>query len=116
MHLACWLPKYEARIGKIKRRLWDLHPFVKEHVYHPEFRGSYSLKAVVQALVPALSYKGLEVSDVGEAGLVWNRLVRGDPSYRERERLKSSLRKYCQRDTLAMVRILERLKAVSSRP
>ena len=29
--LACWLPKYEARIGKIKRRLWDLHPFVKEH-------------------------------------------------------------------------------------
>lgn len=112
--LAGWLPKYAARIGKIHKRLWDLHPFIKEHVYHPEFCGSFSLKAVVQALVPALSYEGLEVSNGSEAGLVWDRLVRGNPSYQERRRLKSSLRKYCERDTLAMVTILERLKSACS--
>jgi predicted RecB family nuclease len=110
--LAGWLPKYEARIDRIQQRLWDLHPFIKKHVYHRNFLGSYSLKSVVEALVPSLSYKGLEVSDGSEAGLAWDRLVRGNPSYDERQHLKSTLRKYCRRDTLALVRILERLRSV----
>jgi hypothetical protein len=109
--LARWLPKYETRIGRIQRRLWDLHPFIKEHIYHHKFCGSYSLKAVVEALVPSLSYRGLEVSDGSGTGLAWNNLVRGNLSYQEREQLRSSLRKYCQRDTLAMVKILERLRS-----
>jgi predicted RecB family nuclease len=76
--LARWLPKYETRIGNILRRLWDLHPFIKEHIYHPKFCGSYSLKAVVEGLVPSLSYRGLEVSDGSEAGLAWDNLVRAE--------------------------------------
>jgi len=35
--LADWLPEYKERIKNIRERLWDLWPFVKRHVYHPEF-------------------------------------------------------------------------------
>jgi hypothetical protein len=109
--LAGWLPQYKARIDAILGRMWDLRPFIRDHVYHRRFRGSYSLKDIVCAIVPALSYDGLDVPDGIEAGLAWNTLVRGEISERERKRLKTSLRKYCERDTLVMVRILERLRA-----
>jgi hypothetical protein len=74
--LADWFPEYGDKIAKIQGRLWDLLPFVRQHVYHPEFQGSYSLKAVLPALVPDLTYDGMEVADGGAAGLVWERMLR----------------------------------------
>ena len=50
--LASWLPEFSARIKKIQSRLWDLLPIIRNHVYHPAFGGSYSLKSVLPALVP----------------------------------------------------------------
>ena len=66
--LANWMPEYAGKIAKIQARLWDLWPFVKKHVYHPQFHGSFSLKAILPALVPGFSYEGMEVSHGGEAG------------------------------------------------
>jgi predicted RecB family nuclease len=43
------------RIKKIQSRLWDLFPVVRNHVYHPKFAGSFSLKAVLPALVPEMT-------------------------------------------------------------
>jgi predicted RecB family nuclease len=45
--LAGWLPEYAPRIEKAKARLWDLYRVVKDHVYHPEFYGSFSLKRLL---------------------------------------------------------------------
>ena len=56
--LASWLPEFSGRINKIQRRLWDLLPIVRDHVYHPAFAGSYSLKSVLPALVPEMSLRG----------------------------------------------------------
>ena len=39
--LAAWLPEFAGRIKKIQRRLWDLLPVIRSHVYHPAFAGSY---------------------------------------------------------------------------
>ena len=94
-------------------RLWDLLPFVKKHVYHPDFRGSFSIKAVLPALVPDMTYEGMEVAHGGEAGLAWEQMIRGELDPAERQRLKSALLAYCRQDTLAMVKILERLRAFS---
>jgi hypothetical protein len=41
-------------------RLVDLLPLVQTHYYHRDMRGSFSIKAVLPAAVPALSYKDLE--------------------------------------------------------
>jgi hypothetical protein len=50
--LAAWLPEFAERIEDIQARLWDLLPIIRNHVYHPAFAGSFSLKYVLPALVP----------------------------------------------------------------
>jgi hypothetical protein len=110
LDLASWLPEFSGRITKIQRRLWDLLPVVRNHVYHPGFAGSYSLKSVLPALVPEMTYEGMEVADGQAAGLAWELLVRERPDQAERERIDKALRAYCGRDTLAMVRILDLLR------
>ncbi|HWU41757.1 MAG TPA: DUF2779 domain-containing protein [Candidatus Acidoferrum sp.] len=44
--LADALPHRRADLLAVIARLWDLHPIIKAHYYHPAFEGSYSLKAV----------------------------------------------------------------------
>lgn len=62
--LALWLPEFSVRIKKIQRRLWDLLPIIRNHVYHPAFNGSHSLKSVLPALVPGMTYEGMEVAEL----------------------------------------------------
>lgn len=107
--LASWVPEFSGRIEKIQRRLWDLLPIIRDHVYHPAFGGSYSLKSVLPALVPEMSYGGMEVADGQDAGLAWESLVRGEMDERERGRMRKALLDYCGQDTLALVRLLEKL-------
>jgi hypothetical protein len=76
-----------------------------------EFCGSYSLKAVLPALVPDMTYKGMGVSDGAEAGLAWEKMLRADADGEERKKLRSDLLAYCKQDTLAMARLLEVLAA-----
>lgn len=113
--LAGWLPEYAGAIAKVQERLWDLWPFVKRHIYYPQFQGSFSLKTVLPALVTGLSYEGMEVAHGEEAGLAWDRMIRSGVDASERQRLKSALLAYCGQDTLAMVRILERLRSLTVR-
>jgi hypothetical protein len=112
--LAKWLPKYRDQIARIQERLWDLLPFVRKHVYHAKFQCSYSLKAVLPALVPDFTYEDMEVARGGQAGLVWDRMIRGNLEAAERGRLKSALLQYCHQDTLAMVMVLRRLRSLAS--
>jgi len=107
--LAAWLPEFAGRIKKIQRRLWDMLPVVRNHVYHPKFAGSYSIKNVLPALVPDMTYAGMDVADGTDAGLAWESLVRGSLDQSEREKTRKALLDYCGQDTLAMVRLVEKL-------
>jgi predicted RecB family nuclease len=111
--LAALLPEFAERIRNIQARLWDLLPIVRNHVYHPAFAGSYSLKAVLPALVPEMSYGGMEVANGQDAGIAWESLVRDGLDRGEREKIRKALLAYCALDTLAMVRLLETLRAVA---
>lgn len=108
--LATWLPEFAGRIGAIQHRLFDLLPVVRSHVYHPAFGGSYGLKAVLPALVPEMTYEGMEVADGQAAGLAWESLVRGSLDQSEHEKIRKALLDYCKQDTLALVRLLEMLR------
>lgn len=90
--------------------MWDLWPLLRNGVYHPEFQGSFSLKSVLPALVPDLTYDGMEVSDGGEAGLAWESMVRGSVGTAVRERLRNALLAYCRQDTLALAKLVARLQ------
>jgi predicted RecB family nuclease len=110
LDLASWLPEFSGRIKKIQGRLWDLLPIVRNHIYHPAFGGSYSLKSVLPALVPEMTYEGMEVADGQAAGLAWESLICGDCSEAERQRKRKTLLEYCCQDTLGMVRLVEKLQ------
>ena len=108
--LAAWLPEFAARIKQIQRRLWDLLPVMRNHVYHPAFAGSFSLKAVLPALVPEMTYEGMAVANGQDAGLAWESLVRGTVDGSERDRIRKALLDYCGQDTLALVSLVEKLR------
>jgi hypothetical protein len=111
--LAGWLPEYTQRIRNIQRRLWDLLPVVRKHIYHPAFGGSFSLKAVLPALVPEMTYEGMEVPNGQAAGLAWQAIIGGDCSEGERQSKRQALLDYCGQDTLALVRLLEALQTAA---
>jgi hypothetical protein len=110
--LALWLRDFSGRIRKIQQRLWDLLPIIRDHVYYPAFGGSYSLKSALPALVPEMTYEGMEVADGQAAGLAWESLISGNCSEAERQRKKRALLDYCGQDTLALVRLIEKLQQV----
>ena len=112
--LAAWLPEFADRIKNIQSRLFDLLPLVRNYVYHPAFGGSYSLKAVLPALIPEMTYEGMSVADGRGAGLAWEALVHGASDEAERERIEKALRAYCGQDTLALAKLLGRLRSAST--
>ena len=64
-------PHYTNEINNIINRLKDLMiPFQKRWYYTPEMKGSYSIKYVLPALVPDLSYQDLEIKEGGTASVM----------------------------------------------
>lgn len=86
-------------------------PFRRRDVYRWQMRGSYSIKEVLPAMVPELSYSGMEVADGMAAMQAYHDMCALGPGA-ELERLRAAMLEYCQLDTLAMVRILGELEYV----
>lgn len=112
--LAEALPALAPDLLDINRRMQDLYPVVQEHLYHPDFLGSFSLKAIVPALIPQLAYDDLEVSEGGAASALLTRYLFEPARYTEAERvdLRRDLLAYCERDTFVMVVLLARLHQI----
>jgi predicted RecB family nuclease len=100
-------PDLNAPLQAILDRLVDLHSLVADYVYHPGFRGSFSIKKVLPALVPTLSYKDLAICDGDTAITRFARMARGEISSADIETTRGELLEYCKLDTLAMVRLHE---------
>ncbi len=113
--LADAVPGLAAPLTALADRIKDLLPVVREHIYHLDFQGSFSLKAVLPALVPDLTYEGLEIKDGGEASAWLFRLLLHPESIEANrvDRLRSDLLAYCRLDTLALVRLLGRLEELA---
>lgn len=113
------------------RRLADLYPDLRNHLmnihdnmkdlmvpfYHMDYynnkmQGSYSIKYVLPALFPSdpsLDYHNLdEVHNGSEAMNAYFEMSKLEGA--ELEKLRNNLLKYCELDTYAMVKILEKLQ------
>ncbi len=86
-------------------------PFRRRDVYRWQMRGSYSIKEVLPALVPDLSYDGLAVADGMAAMRAYHEMCAVDDPVALAE-LRRGMLAYCRLDTLAMVRILGALEEV----
>ena len=113
--LAAWYDKQPEKnyLLDMETRLWDLaEPFKKAMYAAPAFKGSWSIKAVLPALVPSMTYKGMEIANGADAMRAYARLMGNDVTPAERAKTMTDLLAYCGTDTMAMVRILEHLEEV----
>ncbi|MGB8330741.1 MAG: hypothetical protein WCE62_11495, partial [Polyangiales bacterium] len=94
----------------------DLLPLVRNHVYHPDFRGSFSIKAVVPALLPEMSYEQLEVSDGQVASFLLERLLcrPAELAAAQCAALREQLVTYCNHDTAVMVELFRFLRETAA--
>jgi hypothetical protein len=108
------VPKHARELERIEKRLVDLLPAVRSHVYHPDFGGGFSIKKTLPALVPGLSYTDLTIQDGEKATVELQRLMlEADRTpAAERAALREALLAYCKRDTWAMVKLLEKLRSL----
>ena len=106
-------PEYNGAIQERIARIRDLMvPFRNRYYYTPAMKGRYSIKNVLPALVPELSYSSLAIRDGYGAMNAYERL-RKEKDVSVREEIISNLKAYCRMDTLAMVKILRHIEGVS---
>lgn len=106
-----WFPKYAKKIDSINDEMLDLKtPFKNRDMYHWQMNGSASLKAVLPVMIPEMSYDDLEISEGGMAMDAYFMMCKSNDKA-EIEKIRKALLEYCRQDTLAMVRLLEKLRS-----
>jgi hypothetical protein len=101
-------PHYEKAVENVIDRIIDLMAPFRKHYRLPEMEGSYSIKKVLPALVPELSYADLAIANGGDASAAFINL-REETDPEKIKATREALLEYCGLDTLAMVKILEKL-------
>lgn len=105
--MAAMYPEYEKFLLGLNARMFDLADIVnKGHYIHPDFLGSWSIKKVLPVMVPELSYETLSINKGDQAMTSWWELISSKPI---NQSTANALLEYCKLDTLAMVKIWEKL-------
>lgn len=108
--LATRLPEFREVMDNIKERVYDLEDVFKHQSYvHPKFEGRTSIKFILPALAPDLSYKKLDIQDGGAASSSWDKIVSSDIADDKKIELTEALKEYCKLDTKAMYAIWKNL-------
>jgi predicted RecB family nuclease len=104
------LPDLSEPLGDLRSRLFDLLPVIRRHVYDGAFGGSFSIKAVLPALVPHMGYDDLQIAEGSLASVAFSEIVSGGISLERRSELRNNLLAYCKRDTEAMCELFRVLR------
>ncbi len=110
-NLAALYPRRRIKLEAIKNRLVDLLPITKANYYHPDMQGSWSIKRVIPTIAPELDYADLDiVSEGSQAQVAFLEMIEMDEDPDRKEELETALLRYCEMDTLAMVRLVQFLE------
>lgn len=109
--LADRFPEARNALTAILARIVDVLPIVRDRYYHPSQQGSWSIKAVLPAAVPELSYEALEgIQDGSTAMDAFAEAINPATSEERRAEIEKQLHAYCRLDTYAMVRLWQFLQ------
>lgn len=108
--LAALFPDLRAPLLDMVQRTVDLLPVTRNHWYHRDQRGSWSIKAVLPTMT-SLDYSSLEVKDGTAAQEAYLKAILPETTGEERARLSKDLKAYCAQDTWAMVELARFLSA-----
>jgi hypothetical protein len=99
-------PDLKDALLSITERVVDLLPIARSYYYHPSQQGSWSIKKVLPAMVPDLSYADLDgVADGGMAMEAYQEAISPDCDDERKSEIRRQLLAYCKLDTYAMVRL-----------
>ncbi len=113
--LAVRFPDLSVALTALLPRLVDLLPLTRQHYYHPDMKGSWSIKAVLPTIAPDLDYAQLDgVQDGGEAQQAYREAIDPNTPVTRKGAIRQSLIAYCERDTEAMVRLAHFLMGPAS--
>jgi hypothetical protein len=101
--LAATFPEMSVALLGLVERMIDLLPLYREHYYHPDMLGLWSIKKVLPTIAPEMDYAGLSIGGGRAAQAGYLRATAPGTEEAERRRIDAQLREYCGRDTLAMV-------------
>lgn len=105
------MPEKDAkRLLEMTERFMDTGDVFKEDYLHPKMHASWSIKKVLPALVPDMTYEGMAVANGGDAMDAFDVLYAGKLPPAELEQLRKDLLKYCEQDTWAMVKLVDALR------
>ncbi len=107
--LARLYPDLAADLNLLNGRLVDLEAIIRKNFSHPGFHGRTSIKRTLPVLVPEMTYENMDIGDGFTAMSVFALMALGKYEDNEVETLKKHLLEYCKLDTLAMVKLHERL-------
>jgi hypothetical protein len=100
-------PDIAEELARIQARLFDLLPLTKKYYCHPDMRGSWSIKSVLPTVAPELDYGDLDVQGGQAAQQKYMDLLNQEVSEDDLKKGRNALLKYCERDTLAMVKLAQ---------
>ncbi|MBK9354252.1 MAG: DUF2779 domain-containing protein [Bacteroidetes bacterium] len=104
---------FPERMKEIKdriNRMVDFEiPFKDNYYYHPNMKGSYSLKVILPTLVEGEDYQNLSVKDGQEAMAIFNELLYEEDKSKI-EFWRQHLLEYCKMDTWALLQVFLALK------
>ncbi len=107
-------PEYKSFLESLKNRSADLESVFIKAYFDYAFGGSTSIKKVLPVLIPSdpeLDYSVLDISNGTQAMEAWKTLIQSN-DINKKYNIKKNMLKYCRLDTLAMVRIFEKLQSV----
>jgi predicted RecB family nuclease len=107
--LADIVPQKRKALLAILDRFKDLQSLIKKYFYTAAFRGSFSLKTVLPAVVHDMNYEKLAVREGAQASLEYVRMLRPETPVEQKKEIEQALLTYCGYDTLAMAKIRESL-------
>lgn len=106
-------PQYKKDILERINRIIDIEiPFKELYYYHPAQQGSFSLKAIGNAILNRNEFLNSQVKSGEEAMAVYNELFYEENINEIPEKL-SYLQKYCFTDTYVLYEVVEALKSVT---
>ena len=103
-------PEASEFFMNMNERIFDLMKVFTQYYADPKFGGSFSIKNVLPVLLPALSYKSLEIQNGTMALSEWEKMVRGNMTPEYRAQVRENLLRYCELDTRAMVELYQALQ------
>ena len=105
--LATAFPHLSSGLLAIPERFFDLLPLARNHYYHPDMKGSWSIKDVLPTIAPELDYANLEVGDGAMAQEAYKEAIHSQTTIERKEKVRHAMLRYCKQDTIAMVKIVQ---------